>query len=120
MNERAEPRVSVIRDPGADMDFDDWGKLPDMIEGESYTFGKLLSRNMDGSSESGIWNCTPGTWRCHVTSDEFCHFIGGRCTYTSDKGEIIEIVPGTIAFFPKGWKGKCTVNETVRKVYMIR
>jgi hypothetical protein len=30
-----------------------------------------------------------------------------------------EIRPGTAAFFPEGWKGECTVRETVRKVYMI-
>ena len=32
---------------------------------------------------------------------------------------VIEIVPGTVAFFPKGWKGTCRVHETIRKAYMI-
>jgi uncharacterized protein len=58
--------------------------------------------------------------RCHVTSDEFCHFLLGRCTYTHESGEVIELVPDTVAFFPKDWKGACKVHETVRKVYMIR
>ncbi|MGI9316445.1 MAG: cupin domain-containing protein [bacterium] len=113
-------QVSVMQDPCADRDFDDWGKIPDMISGESHTFGKLLHRNADGSSETGIWNCTPGTWHCHVTSDEFCHFLSGRCIYTSDSGDTTEVAPGTIAFFPKGWRGTCAVSDTVRKVYMIR
>jgi uncharacterized cupin superfamily protein len=26
----------------------------------------------------------------------------------------------TAAFFPKDWKGTCRVEETIRKVYMIR
>jgi uncharacterized cupin superfamily protein len=81
---------------------------------------KQLSRKAVGGSETGIRNCTPGTWRCHVTSDEFCHFISGRCTYTSDKGENIEISPGTIVFFPKGGRNKCAVNDTVGKIYLIR
>ncbi|HEX6015621.1 MAG TPA: cupin domain-containing protein [Geminicoccaceae bacterium] len=36
------------------------------------------------------------------------------------RGETIEVAPGTIAFFPAGWSGRCTVHETVRKVYMVR
>jgi uncharacterized cupin superfamily protein len=32
---------------------------------------------------------------------------------------VIEVVPGTAAFFPKDWRGTCRVHATVRKVYMI-
>jgi len=98
----------------------EWGAVPTMIEGESRTSGKLLHKGIGGSPESGIWICTPGFWTCHVTDDELCHFLQGRCTYIHESGEIIEIEPDTTAFFPKGWKGTCRVRETVRKVYMIR
>ena len=37
-----------------------------------------------------------------------------------NSGEVIEIVPDTVAFFPQDWRGVCTVHETVKKVYMIR
>jgi uncharacterized cupin superfamily protein len=43
----------------------DWGEIPTMIEGQSRTSGLLLHRNADGSSECGIWECTPGYWNCH-------------------------------------------------------
>jgi len=59
-------------------------------------------------------------WRCEVTSDEFCHFIDGRCVYAHESGERIEIAPDTLAFFPAGWRGECEVLQTVRKLYMIR
>ncbi len=98
----------------------DWGPIPTMIEGQSLTAGILLHKGPGGRCESGIWTCSPGYWNCQVTSDEFCHFISGRCTYTHDSGEVIEIEPDTLAFFPKGWKGTCRVRETVRKVYMVR
>jgi uncharacterized cupin superfamily protein len=100
--------------------FKDWGVIPTMIEGESRTSGVVLGKGPNGESETGIWICTPGCWNCHVTSDEFCHFLLGRCTYTHESGEVIEIARGTVAFFPKDWKGTCRVHETVRKVYMIR
>ena len=62
-------------------DWVDWGPITTMILGQSHTSGKLLYKGPDGQSECGIWRCTPGKWRCHVTRDEFCHFLAGRCTY---------------------------------------
>jgi len=116
--ESSAPHLSPALD--WDGDFDDWGVIDTMIEGSSRTWGKVLSRREDGSSEMGIWHCSPGTWRCHVTSDEFCHFISGACVYTHESGEVITIVADTIASFPEGWRGVCEVTETIRKVYMIR
>ena len=98
----------------------DWGEIDTMIEGHSHTSGRVLHKGADGRSECGLWVCTPGKWRCHVTRDEFCHFLQGRCTYEHENGEVTEITPDTAAFFPEGWKGICTVHETVKKVYMIR
>jgi uncharacterized cupin superfamily protein len=101
-------------------DLTDWGVIPTMIEGESHTSGVILHQGPDGESEAGVWICTPGYWNCHVTADEFCHFLEGRCVYTHESGDVIEIEADTVAFFPKDWKGTCRVEETIRKVYMIR
>ena len=85
----------TLREPRAVGDLVDWGAVPDMIEGQSTTSGVILHKGAEGESECGIWVCTPGTWHCHVTSDEFCHFLEGRCTYTRETGpgepdEVIE------------------------------
>ena len=110
----------LLYDPLAATDLADWGPIPTMIQGQSHTAGRLLHKGPDGRSECGLWVCTPGTWRCEVTRDEFCHFLEGRCTYTADDGEVITIRPDTAAFFRQGWTGTCVVHETVKKVYMIR
>lgn len=110
----------VLQDPLTAEPTEDYGIIPTMIEGESHTSGTILHIGPDGEAESGFWICTPGYWDCHVTSDEFCHFIAGRCTYTHESGDVIEIKPDTVAFFPKDWKGTCRVHETIRKVYLIR
>jgi len=110
----------VLRNPAALTETVDWGIIPTMIEGESHVSGVVMHKGPEGQSECGVWICTPGTWECHVTSDEFCHFLEGRCTYVHESGEVIEITPDTAAFFPKDWKGVCTVHETIKKVYMIR
>ncbi len=99
----------------------DWGPVAEPIGSPvSRTSGRLLHRDADGGNETGVWCCTPGRWRCIVTRDEFCHFLAGRCTYTADSGEVLEIAGGDAAFFPAGWSGTCEVRETVRKTYMIR
>jgi len=112
--------ASSLRDPLGQTALVDWGVIPTMLEGESRTSGRLLHKGPQGKSECGIWRCTPGRWSCHVTRDEYCHFLAGRSTYVHQNGETIEIAPDTVAFFPQDWKGVCTVHQTVTKVYMIR
>lgn len=110
----------TLKNPLALKELTDWGVIPTMLEGESRTAGRLLHREGDGGAECGFWTCTPGTWFCHVTKDEYCHFLAGRATYThAESGDVIEIEPDTVAFFPKDWKGNCVVRETVKKVYLI-
>lgn len=118
----SEPTIAtpVMQSPLKLTELVDWGVIPTMIEGASRTSGKLLHKGPGGRSECGLWVCTPGKWNCHVTRDEYCHFLEGRSTYVHVSGEVIEIVPDTLAFFPQDWKGVCTVHETIKKVYMIR
>ncbi|WP_102223814.1 cupin domain-containing protein [Acidimangrovimonas sediminis] len=112
--------VPLIRDPLSITDTTDWGEVPTMIEGVSKVYGKLIRKGENGESECGLWCCTPGKWACNVVTDEFCHFLEGRATYVHESGEVIEVTPGTAAFFHQGWTGVCTVHETVKKVYFIR
>ena len=117
------PRCPVLRRPLSINELSDWGTVAassTLSSAVSRVSGVLLSKEEDGRAESGIWMCTPGAWRCVVGSDELCHFLDGRCTYTHDGGETIEIEADTAAFFPKGWSGQCRVHETVRKLYMVR
>lgn len=117
----ATPKVRILENPCAAAELDDWGPVAAPLgEPASRTGGVLLFRNPDNSSEMGLWECTPGAWRCEVERDEFCYFLSGRCVYTADSGEVIAIGPNTAAAFPAGWKGTCRVLETVRKIYMVR
>ena len=113
-------KTSVMHKPLEVTKTIDWGTVPTMIIGESHISGGVLHKGPKGQSECGLWICTPGKWGCQVTSDEFCHFLEGWCTYVHESGDVIEITRDTVAFFPKGWKGVCTVHETIKKVYMVR
>ncbi|MER9407870.1 cupin domain-containing protein [Mesorhizobium caraganae] len=100
-------------------DLVDWGVQPDALDGASHSTGKLVHKGPNNQPESGIWGCTPGRWRLSIPRDELCHFVAGRATYRSDVGEVIEVAAGTVAMFPAGWTGECTVHETMRNVYML-
>lgn len=73
----------------------------------------------ENTCESGVWECTPGKWRRQITQQEFCHFITGRCTFTPDKGEPIEINAGDALMFPENSLGVWDIHETVRKSYIL-
>ena len=120
LNTNLNRSAPCLKNPLSHTDLVEWGAIPTMLEGVSHTSGKLLHKGLNGESECGIWRCTPGRWFCHVTRDEFCHFLSGRCTYVHESGEVIEVTPDTAAVFPQDWKGVCTVHETVTKLYMIR
>ncbi|MEQ8262294.1 cupin domain-containing protein [Pseudohaliea sp.] len=99
----------------------DWGDVAVPIgEPVSHECGVLLFRREDRSSEMGLWECTPGTWRCDVEKDEFCYFLSGEAVYRPDDGSEFVVREGIAAAFPAGWKGTCEVKQTVRKVYMVR
>lgn len=99
----------------------DWGEVAKPIgKPVSHESGVLIFRREDRSSEMGVWQCTPGRWRCDVVSDEFCYFLSGKAIYTADDGVITTVEAGYAGAFPAGWAGECEVIETVRKVYMVR
>ncbi|HEY5597192.1 MAG TPA: cupin domain-containing protein [Kiloniellales bacterium] len=115
--------AQLLQQPAAlaEAELTDWGPVAEPIGTPvAHTRGRLLHRDPDGANETGLWMCTPGTWRCHVTRDEFCQFLSGACTYTAADGTRLDIQGGDAAFFPAGWRGVCEVRQTVRKTYMIR
>ena len=68
----------ILYDPRAVTEVKDWGPIPTMIEGRSQTSGRLLHKGPEGRSECGLWVCTPGTWRCTTSrQDWMCAFLLG-------------------------------------------
>src|SRR3546814_8464715 len=66
-----------------------------------------------------MWECSPGRWRREVTRAEFCQFLSGRCSFTADTGEVLQIEAGDPIFFPANTTGGWDVTETVRKSYLV-
>ncbi|MCB1341981.1 MAG: cupin domain-containing protein [Pseudooceanicola sp.] len=108
-----------LYDASTRTDLVDWGVQPDALEGASHSSGRLAHKGPGNRPETGIWVCTPGRWRLELPGDELCHFVEGEATYVEDNGEVIEVTPGTLVMFPKGWRGECAVHKTMRNVYIL-
>ena len=98
----AQSSAPHIYDAKTLADLKDWGVQPEAIEGQSRSSGLLLCKSGDQQVESGLWVCTPGSWRLSIPGDELCYFLSGRATYTEHNGETIEVTPGTVVHFPVG------------------
>ena len=87
--------------------------------GAPIAVASTLSVERNDGVETGIWTCTPGRWRRQITSQEFCHFIQGRCTFTPDGGEPMQIQAGDALLLPANTFGVWDITETVRKTYVL-
>lgn len=115
---------SLVGATGWAVDLRDWGRqpgaLPAAAAAESASSGRLLFKGPEGRPECGLWICTPGRWTLEAPADELCHFVAGRAVYRrADGGETIEVRPGAVVHFRKGWRGECEVTETIRNLYML-
>lgn len=90
------------------------------LSGEILVRGRVEFANDDRTIISGIWESNPGVSRWEfLTRGEIVHILAGKMTVTQDDGEPIELVAGSVAFFPLGWTGVWEVLEPVRKFYVV-
>ncbi len=87
--------------------------------GTPVAVASTLSVERNDGVETGIWECTPGRWRRQIVAQEFCHFIQGRCTFTPDDGETLQIEAGDALMLPANSTGIWDIQETVRKTYVL-
>ena len=87
--------------------------------GEPLAMTASSSGERSDGVEAGIWECSPGRWRRQVREQEFCHFIAGRCTFTPDGGEPLQIEAGDALMLPANCTGIWDVTETVRKTFVL-
>ena len=64
--------------------------------------------------DTGVFECTPGTYRRAVKQAEVMHFLAGRATFTPDGEAPLEIAPGDTLFFEANTEGLWQIDETIR------
>ena len=79
-----------------------------------------FSAYVDGQTEVGVWECTPGRFPGTKEGvNEMMHLLSGRATIVDEDGSEHELGPGTMFVLLDGWRGEWQVHETVRKIYAI-
>jgi uncharacterized cupin superfamily protein len=111
----AEPPVAAI--PAADAELEPDPLDPDqVIAGDPQTSAAVLATTPSGA-ESGVWRCTPGTFR-DVEADETFVVLEGRATIEWDGGAV-EVGPGDVCALAAGTETVWTVHETILKGFRI-
>ena len=111
----AEPPVARIAAAAAEL-ADEPLDPEQVIAGDPRTSSYVLTESADGS-ETGVWRCTPGSFR-DVEADEVFVVVEGRATIAWDGGEI-EVGPGDVCTLAPGTETVWTVHETLLKGFRI-
>lgn len=69
--------------------------------------------------DTGIFECSAGTYRRSVKQAEVMHILAGRGRFTPDNEETVHFAGGDTLFFEANTEGLWEVDETMRKVYVI-
>ena len=105
----------------ATAELEDWGPLEEATSDDvpMQTHGLTMWTGTDGSQDAGVWQCTAGPSYWVQEENEFVHILSGSLTVTPDGGSPRKLGPGDTAVFPRGWRGRWDLHETVRKVYVL-
>ena len=97
-------------------DLDGWKKVdgnPTMKTWIEYTAD-------DGSSISGWWGATPGTYHATYAAPEFVHMIQGEIVITPDGGQPVTVKGGDAFTVEKDFVGTWKIEKEVFKHFTIQ
>ena len=81
----------------------------------SVTFGK----SPDSLLTTGLWDCTAGTFTWIFRRDEIVHVVEGEVRVHVG-GTMQVLVPGSVAYFPRGLETVWEVRTYVKKHFVLR
>lgn len=88
-------------------------------EGTPVATTQFLTESGDGGLVTGIWHCTAGRFRWIFNCDEVIHVLDGGVE-VEHEGQVLQLGPGSVVFFPVGAQTRWTVKEHVRKLFVHR
>src|SRR5271169_2633108 len=73
-----------------------------ILSGTPEARSQTLVRSDDWASHIVVWDCTPGRFTWHYSSDEVLLVVSGEAFLLNEKGEECRFGPGDLGFFPAG------------------
>lgn len=111
-------KVQQIRQSVSLQGLENWGEAG--LPGGTPVRVSGVQKTIKGSEiDTGIFECTAGTYRRSVKEAEVMHILAGHGRFTPDNEETIHFAPGDTLFFEANTEGLWEVEETMRKVYVI-
>ncbi|AXF25500.1 hypothetical protein CUJ89_34100 [Burkholderia pyrrocinia] len=98
---------------------DDWGTAGLPGTEPARVAGRQVVIPGSEAFDTGVFECTPGTYRRTVKEAEVMHFLAGAGTFAPNGEEAAEFGAGDTLFFAANTEGLWQVRETMRKVYVI-
>jgi uncharacterized cupin superfamily protein len=78
-----------------------------------------LSRSPDALLTAGLWDCTAGTYTWIFRRDEIVHILEGEVRVHEGTTTRV-LVPGSVAYFPRGLETVWEVPIYVKKAFVLR
>jgi uncharacterized cupin superfamily protein len=78
-----------------------------------------LGRSPDSLLTVGLWDCTAGTFTWIFRRDEIVHIVEGEVR-VRDGAATHVLVPGSVAYFPRGLETVWEVPVYVKKAFVLR
>lgn len=90
-----------------------------ILEGSPVARSITLSASPDGTLTAGLWDCTAGKFRWIYRVDEIVQILEGEARVTDATGTKV-LVPGSVAYFPRGLEAVWEVPSYVKKTFTLR
>jgi uncharacterized cupin superfamily protein len=112
-------KVQQIKQSVNLQNLEDWGQVG--LPGTTPIRVSGVQRVIGGSEavDTGIFECTAGTYRRAIKQAEVMHFLAGRGRFTPDNEDTVHFSTGDTLFFEANTEGLWEVDEAMRKVYVI-
>jgi uncharacterized cupin superfamily protein len=118
MSDRIEPTITVLG--GSKVPVPEAVAKPNSIDGQMESV-LMAWISPDEAIETGIWECSPGTFIVHRDGyDEIAQILSGSATITGEDGTVVELKVDSTIVTPEGWRGTWVVHEPIRKMFVIR
>ena len=88
-------------------------------EGTPVARSITLGRSPDSLLTVGLWDCTAGTFTWIFRRDEIVHIVEGEVR-VRDGATTHLLVPGSVAYFPRGLETVWEVPTYVKKAFVLR
>jgi uncharacterized protein len=112
--------IQILKNSAARADLAERGAVARPLTQPACTTRQLdIPAAVSAGHKMGVWESTPGSYLRQVPNPELMHILSGRCTFTPEGGQPLEIEAGDTVFFPAHTNGRWDMKDNVRKVFVV-